>query len=461
MLYKSECHFFLKVAYKFINRHSYLLHRVTVTDGYAAVVFGIEVVGDAVRSADFVLAAITLADGACVIKVDHKVLCKLVVHFKRLLAELFGERQHGGLERSKRRVQVQHGADVIIAHGLFVVCVAEERKGYAVCTEGGLDNVGDISLVGFRVKVVKGLTAEFAVLRKVVVGSVRNAPKLAPAEREQELEVGGSHGIEAQLLLGMVAAADVLLGHAKAEQPAFAVVFPVCEPVKVGAGLAEELKLHLLKLAGTEGEVAGSDFVTEGLAYLTDAERNFLSGGALNVLKVHENALRGFRTEINLALCVLGNALEGFEHKVKGTNVGEVLRTAVGAFYAFFVDESAHTVELPTLGVNSGLLLDKLVGSVAGFAVLAVHKRVGEAAHMTGSNPHLRVHKDSGVKTHVVGAFLNEGFPPGAFYVVFKLHAEGTVVPCVGKTAVYFRTCVNKSAVFAKCNDFIHCFVGS
>ena len=38
---KSEVNFFVNVAYKLIDGHSYLLHGVAVAHGYAAVGFGI------------------------------------------------------------------------------------------------------------------------------------------------------------------------------------------------------------------------------------------------------------------------------------------------------------------------------------------------------------------------------------------------------------------------------------
>ena len=68
--------------------NSYLLHGISLTNGYAAVVFGFKVVGYAERSSDFVLAAISLTDRACFIKLNGKFLCKLVVKLKRLFGEL-------------------------------------------------------------------------------------------------------------------------------------------------------------------------------------------------------------------------------------------------------------------------------------------------------------------------------------------------------------------------------------
>jgi hypothetical protein len=47
-------------------------------------------------------------------------------------------------------------------------------------------------------------------------------------------------------------------------------------PLLVGAGLDEELHLHLLELAGAEDEVARRDLVAERLADLPDPERDLL-----------------------------------------------------------------------------------------------------------------------------------------------------------------------------------------
>ena len=52
-------------------------------------------------------------------------------------------------------------------------------------------------------------------LGQVVVGAVGHAPQLAPAEGEQELEVGGGLGVEAQLLGIVVAQTQVLVLHAQ------------------------------------------------------------------------------------------------------------------------------------------------------------------------------------------------------------------------------------------------------
>ena len=54
----------------------------------------------------------------------------------------------------------------------------------------------------------------------------------------------------------MVAKTEVLILQADGEQEVMAEAAPIVEPLKVGARLAEELKLHLLELTHTEDEVA-------------------------------------------------------------------------------------------------------------------------------------------------------------------------------------------------------------
>ena len=70
------------------------------------------------------------------------------------------------------------------------------------------------------------------------------------------------------------------------KQPVVAEGPPILEPLQVGAGLAEELQLHLLKLSDPEDEVARGDLVAEGLADLAHAEGQLAAGGALGVDKV-------------------------------------------------------------------------------------------------------------------------------------------------------------------------------
>ena len=303
-------------------------------------------------------------------------------------------------------MEAQNGAHVVLGlvHHVLVVGVHQEGQGDAVGAQGGLDDVGDIVLVLLLVEVGHVLAGGVLVGGQVEVGAGGHAPQLAPAEGEDELKVGGGVGVVGELLRVVVAQPQVLVPHAQVQQPLVAEVLPVGEPVQLGAGGAEELQLHLLKLAGAEGEVARGDLVAEGLADLAHAEGQFSPGGALDVLEVDKDALGGLRAQVHGVLGVLGDALEGLEHQVELADVGPVVLAAGGAGDVVLLHELLH------LGLGHGVhavaqlevillapVLDDLVGAEALLALLAVHQRIGEAAHVAGGHPHLGVHQDGRV----------------------------------------------------------------
>ena len=102
-------------------------------------------------------------------------------------------------------------------------------------------------------------------------------------------------------------------------------------------------------------------------------------------------------------------------------------------------------------------LLDKIIGTEAHLALLAIEKRVGEASDMAACLPNPGVHEDIGVDLEAVVALLNEALAPGLLNVVLEPCAKGTVVPSVCKTAVNFRPSKNVASVFTQGYDFIHC----
>ena len=354
-----------------------------------------------------------------------------------------------------------------LVHHFLVIGFHQEGQHHAVSTQRGLHHVGDVVLVGLGIEVGHVHTGGVLVLGQVVVGTVGHAPQLAPAEGEHELKVGGSLGVEAQLLGIMVTQTQVLVGHVQAQQPLVAEVAPVLEPLQIGTGLAEELQLHLLKLAGTEGEVAGRDLVAEGLADLAHAEGQLAAGGALHVIEVDEDTLRGLGTQIHGVLGILGDALEGLEHQVELTDIGPVVLAAAGAGDLMLGHESCHLIlgeSVDGLGQLKAVLgapvLDHLVGAETLLALLAVHQRIAEAAQMAGSDPGLGIHQNRAVLTHVVGVLLDELLPPGLLHVVLQLHTQRAVVPGVGQAAVDLAAGKDKAAVFAQCDDFVHRLFG-
>ena len=70
----------------------------------------------------------------------------------------------------------------------------------------------------------------------------------------------------------------------------------------------------------------------------------------------------------------------------------------------------------------------------------------------------MRIHYYGGVKADVVGALLNELLEPRLFNVVLELHAERTVIPGVGKAAVYLAARVDIASRLAEVYDHIKCF---
>ena len=240
-------------------------------------------------------------------------------------------------------------------------------------------------------------------------------------------------------------------------------VLPVLEPLQLGARLAEKLQLHLLKLPGAEDEVARGDLVAEGLADLAHAEGQLAAGGALDIDKVGKDTLGGLGAEVDGVLGVLGDPLEGLEHQVELADVRPVEFAAGGADDLVLVDKGLH------LGLAHGVhavaqvkavflapVLDHLVGPEALLALLAVHQRVGEASHMAGGHPDLGVHQNGGVQPYVVGVLLDEFLPPGLLNVVFQLHAQRTVVPGVGQSAVDLAAGEDETPTLAQGHNFFH-----
>ncbi len=366
---------------------------------------------------------------------------------------------------------MHNNADVILAvfiltHDLLVVSIAQNSQYAALNAQRGFNDIGDIfhHILALALPVNQLLAADVGMLGQVIVGAIRHTPQLTPAEGEQELKVSGSLGIEAQLFGFMVAEPQVFVLQTDGQQPVVAESPPIIEPLKIGAGLAEELQFHLLKLPDAENEVARGDLIAERLADLADAERQFLPGGTLYVVEVYKDALSCLRTEIHRVLGILGDALKGLEHQVELADTGEIGLAAFRAgnvvlgdvLFEFFIapavdDDLRHTV-------GCMIIFNEFVRPKSGFAGLAVYQRVGESAHVSGCHPCLRVHQDRRVETDVVLGFLYKLSPPGVFDILFQFCAQRAVIPCIGQATVNFGTRIDKPSVLGKGNDFFHCY---
>ena len=306
--------FLLDILLELADGQTHLLHGVAIANGYAVVCGrvlvsnGLKIDGDAKRCANLVLTAITLTDRAGLVIIDHKVLGKLIVNLACLVTQLLGKRQNSRLEGCKRRMQMQNGANVILClvNYFLVVSVNKECKRYAVGAQRGFDNVRNVVLTGLLIEVGHILAAVLLMLTEVIIGTVGNAPKLAPSEWEQELEVGSRLGVEAKLVRIVITQTKVLVSHTEIQKELVAIIFPISKPFEVGAGLAEEFQLHLLKFAGTEYKVTGRDLVAEGFTDLCNTERQLFARGTLCCGEVYKNPLCSLGTQIYGVGIILG-----------------------------------------------------------------------------------------------------------------------------------------------------------
>jgi hypothetical protein len=99
---------------------------------------------------------------------------------------------------------------------------------------------------------------------------------------------------------------------------------------------------------------------------------------------------------------------------------------------------------------------EKLIGTVAELGLFAIDHGVGEAIHVAGRLPDLRVHDDGGVEALHVVAALNEVTPPSLLDIVTQLDSEGAVVIEAVIAAVDFGGLKNETAAFAQADDVFH-----
>ena len=266
----------------------------------------------------------------------------------------------------------------------------------------------------------------------------------------------------AELLLRMLALAQVILGKIQAAKEVIAVFAPVFIPIKLGAGLAEKLKLHLLKFPCAEDEVARSDLVAEGFTDLCDTEGDLFAHAALDVQEVDEDTLRRLGTQIDFISSIFVHALEGLKHHIELANAREIGLAALGADDTVRLDVFLQLLICPAVGMNIlktvliGIILDELISAEARLACTAVHERVVEIDDMAACHPNLGVHEDGAVHTDIIRAFLNEFTPPGILDIVQEEHPERAVIPAIREAAVNFRPCKNVAPVLTQSYNFIH-----
>ena len=133
-----------------------LLHCVAVAQRHRVILKSLMVDSDAIRSADGILTAVTLADSVFLLIVCREIKLEVVDN----LAGLFGQsvfldkRKHGTFDRSQRRGQVKDDAGVAALEFLLLVARAEDTQEHAVDADRGLDDIGRIALVELGVEIL-------------------------------------------------------------------------------------------------------------------------------------------------------------------------------------------------------------------------------------------------------------------------------------------------------------------
>ena len=75
----------------------------------------------------------------------------------------------------------------------------------------------------------------------------------------------------------MITQSHLLFLDSKGNEPVTAEASPILKPLKICSRLAEELKLHLLELTCSEGEVTRCKHLTESLTNLSNTEWNLFT----------------------------------------------------------------------------------------------------------------------------------------------------------------------------------------
>ena len=258
--------------------------------------------------------------------------------------------------------------------------------------------------------------------------------------------------------------------------------------------MSEELHLHLFELAHAEDELAGHDFVAEGLTDLCDTEGDFHAARLLYVQVVDEDALRRLRTEIYLHGAVGRRTHFGREHQVELAYFGPVLRTADGADDFFVEDDLAQLVQVRSgvhglgitfmqgitlllvlqhtgvgraeLGLVEGvalgslghflvylfvvlgyLVFDEHVGAVALLRIAVIDEGIVECVHVSTGFPDRGVHEDGRVDAHDVLVEQHHALPPVLLDVQF--HTVLSVVVYGSQSVVDFAAGKHKTILLA------------
>src|SRR5439155_25244432 len=165
--------------------------------------------------------------------------------------------------------------------------------------------------------------AVLSMLPQIVIATMCDSLQLLwlIGKRKQIFNVRGADGVMGALFRGLLARPELLRLDPQLAVPADANVPPILVPLRRFVRMAEELDLHLLELPAAEGVIARVDLVAEGLASLSNSERQFEPSAVEDVVEVDEDALGSLGAKIGHRSCVFQGTHEGLEHQVECTRL--------------------------------------------------------------------------------------------------------------------------------------------
>ena len=158
---------------------------------------------------------------------------------------------------------------------------------------------------------------------EIEIRPIVNPLDLPPPERKLIFNVVCVPRVMRQLTGIMTVKVHLLFLHPERLKPPKTFLFPVLEPLLVGARRDEELHLHLLEFPRPEEEILRVDLVPERLPYLGDAERGALARRGLHVQKIYEYPLRRLRAEVHYGGGILQGADKRLKHQVEPPRIRE------------------------------------------------------------------------------------------------------------------------------------------
>src|SRR5882724_932976 len=173
---------------------------------------------------------------------------------------------------------------------------------------------------------------------QIKVGPVSDAHQLVPLAlflftfgKKAIVNIDGALGIVRQLCFRLFVKPQVVGRNTDVHEPLITRVYPFLMDLFVLARPDKIFHFHLFELSRTKDEVTRRDFVAKRFANLRYAEGQLAPAGVEYVVKVDEDALRGFRSQIDECVGIIFSRRSDvrLKHEVERTDFCPILLTAI------------------------------------------------------------------------------------------------------------------------------------